>query len=132
MTCHDPRLDRDPYMAEAERNLWVAVLADGLRDALGFGTWQSGRQRDLARQRRPQCAPLRVSQARNWIGTADFAEVCHLAGRDPASAAACMRARIAAADAGELTADDLGLWSRHPAHGLKGPRPGRVLPGGKP
>lgn len=56
-----------------EVDLWVAVLQRGISDALGH-------VEDNAK-RGPRA--LAVRQARDWLGTQDFREVCIMAGLDP-------------------------------------------------
>lgn len=53
------------HEAEACRQLWVSVLLLAMREL--FGSDPNG---------------LAAQQARNWIGTRDFREVCALAGFD--------------------------------------------------
>lgn len=73
-----PRLDTlahvDPVACRA---LWIAVLAEALRQALAPGRGDD---------------KLAVQQAQNWFGTQDFWQVCALGGVDGAAVHAAYEA----------------------------------------
>lgn len=124
MSFYDARLNRDPAMAEPERRMWAAVLANGIREALGFAVRRGGGRHERGRGESARVVETNLRQARAWIGSRDFRQVCALVGVCPGRGKTAVRRLIVEADAGRLRPEDLGLQVRSVIHGLKGPRPG--------
>ncbi|WP_417741484.1 hypothetical protein [Salipiger sp.] len=65
----------DPDLSAACRALWAAVLERAWSDSFGARSYSSWKGTET----------LAVEQARQWMGSDDFATVCLLAGLDPAA-----------------------------------------------